>query len=71
MKRFMPAAVAMLVFLFIATAIAGDKAKAAYAKGQDAEARENYEAAYDFYKQAFDLKPKDCRKRWQHSKRRR
>ena len=61
MKRFMPAAVAMLVFLFIATAIAGDKAKAAYAKGQDAEARENYEAAYDFYKQAFDLKPKDLR----------
>jgi general secretion pathway protein D len=57
----MPAAVALLVMVFMVSAIAGDKAKAAYAKGQDAEARENYEAAYNFYKQAFDLKPKDLR----------
>jgi general secretion pathway protein D len=57
----MPAAIALLVMVFIASAIAGDKAKAAYAKGEDAEARENYEAAYNFFKQAYDLKPKDLR----------
>lgn len=32
-----------------------------YEKGQDAEARENYEAAYNLYKQAYNLKPKDLR----------
>lgn len=38
-----------------------DKAKEMFLKGQDAEARQNYEAAYDFFKQAYDLKPKDLR----------
>jgi general secretion pathway protein D len=60
MRRLKPAAVLLLVVLAILPAIA-DKAKSLYEKGQDAEARENYEAAYDFYKQAFDLKPKDLR----------
>ena len=40
-----------------------DKAKDLYLKGQDAEARQNYEAAFDFFKQAYDLKPKDLRYR--------
>src|SRR5271154_771118 len=63
MRRLMPAAVALLlVVLAILPAIA-DKAKSMYDKGQDAEARQNYEAAYDFYKQAYDLKPKDLRYR--------
>ena len=60
MKRLMPAAVALLVLVVILPAIA-DKAKTIYEKGQDAEARENYEAAYDLYKQAYNLKPKDMR----------
>ncbi|MFY9683790.1 MAG: cohesin domain-containing protein [Candidatus Sulfotelmatobacter sp.] len=60
MRRLMPAAAVLLVVIAILPAIA-DKAKSAYQKGQDAEARENYEAAYNFYKQAFDLKPKDLR----------
>src|ERR1700733_6501655 len=60
MRRLKPAAVVLLVVLAILPAIA-DKAKNLYEKGQDAEARENYEAAYDLYKQAFDLKPKDLR----------
>jgi general secretion pathway protein D len=58
----MPAAVGLLVLLAILPAIA-DKAKTIYEKGQDAEARQNYDAAYDFYKQAHDLKPKDLRYR--------
>ncbi len=61
MRRLMPAAVALLVLVAILPAIPADKAKTLYAKGQDAEARDNYEAAYDFFKQAFDLKPKDLR----------
>jgi general secretion pathway protein D len=56
----MPAAVVLLVVVAILPAIA-DKAKTIYEKGQDAEAREQYETAYEFYKQAFDLKPKDLR----------
>src|SRR5580704_3822864 len=60
MKRLVPAAVALLVLVIILPAIA-DKAKTIYEKGQDAEARENYEAAYDLYKQAYELKPKDLR----------
>jgi general secretion pathway protein D len=62
MRRLMPPAVVLLVILAILPAIA-DKAKDAYAKGEDAEARQNYEAAYDFFKQAYDLKPKDLRYR--------
>jgi general secretion pathway protein D len=60
MRRLKPAAAVLLVLIAILPAIA-DKAKTAYYKGQDAEARENFEAAYNFYKQAYDLKPKDLR----------
>src|SRR6267154_5403951 len=62
MRRLKPAAIVLLVVLAILPAIA-DKAKSIYEKGQDAEARQNYELAYSFYKQAYDLKPKDLRYR--------
>ena len=62
MRRLIPGAVALLVSLAILPAIA-DKAKNIYEKGEDAEARQNYEVAYDLYKQAYDLKPKDLRYR--------
>ena len=38
-----------------------DSAKALYDKGQDAEARQNYEQAFDYFKEAYNLKPKDLR----------
>jgi general secretion pathway protein D len=57
-----PAALVLLV-LAVTLPAAADKAKDVWAKGQDAEARQNYEAAFDFYKQAYDLKPKDLRYR--------
>ena len=57
-----PALWLILVAVVTLPAIA-DKAKDLYAKGQDAEARQNYIAAYDFFKQAYDLKPKDLRYR--------
>ena len=63
MRRLMrPALLLLLVAVATLPAIA-DKAKNLYAKGQDAEARQKYVAAYEFYKQAYDLKPKDLRYR--------
>jgi general secretion pathway protein D len=41
----------------------GDQAKTLWAKGSDAEARQNYEQAFDFYRQAYALKPKDLKYR--------
>jgi general secretion pathway protein D len=64
MRRLMrPAGLLLLAALVTLTALAADKAKKLYAEGQDAEARQNYEAAYGFFKQAYDLKPKDLRYR--------
>src|SRR5882762_9569672 len=58
-----PAVLLLLVAVTSLVGAAADKAKSLYAQGQDAEARQNYESAYDFYKQAYDLKPKDLRYR--------
>ncbi len=63
MKRLKPAAILLLVLLVIVPTLAADKAKKLYDKGQDAEARQSYVEAYQFYKQAYDLKPKDLRYR--------
>src|SRR5580692_3612023 len=57
-----PALLLLLVAVVTLPAIA-DKAKDLYSKGEDAEARQNFEAAYGFFKQAHDLKPKDLRYR--------
>jgi general secretion pathway protein D len=63
MRRLMrPAGLLLLVAVVTLPAIA-DKAKDLFAKGQDAEARQQYEVAYGFFKQAYDLKPKDLRYR--------
>jgi general secretion pathway protein D len=53
-----PAAIILLV-LAVTLPIAADSAKSLYNKGKDAEARQNYEAAFDFYKQAYEQKPRD------------
>ncbi len=63
MRRLMRPALFLWLVAVTLPAVAADKAKDLYAKGQDAEARQQYEAAYDFYKQAYDLKPKDLRYR--------
>ena len=34
-----------------------------YEKGYDAQARQDYEKAYEFFKQAYDLQPKDIKYR--------
>ena len=56
--------VGMVLLLAILTTVPAaakikDKAKSLFQKGQDAEVRQNYEAAYNYFKQAYDLKPKE------------
>jgi general secretion pathway protein D len=64
-----PALVVLLVAL-AALPLLADKAKDLYDKGRDAEARQQYEAAFDFFRQAYQLKPKDLRYRaaFEHSR---
>ena len=54
-----PALILLLCLTLILPLGAADSAKALYGKGKMAEARQNYEQAYDFYKQAYDQKPND------------
>src|SRR5512140_357257 len=56
---------ASLTFLFIFAAFlsAAESAKSLYQKGVKAEARQDYEAAFDFYKAAYQQKPEDLRYR--------
>ncbi len=63
MKSLQRLGMVVLLALAVATPALADKAKSLYAKGRDAEARQNYEAAFDFYKQAYDLKPKELQYR--------
>jgi general secretion pathway protein D len=66
MRRLIPPALSVLVLLCLALPLSGkskDSAKALYDKGTDAEARQNYEQAFDYFKQAYNLKPKDLRYR--------
>ncbi len=49
------------LFLLLPAAALADQAKKLYDQGKIAEARENYEVAYDLYSKAFDLKPADIR----------
>src|SRR5713101_3100305 len=59
MKRAIhPALICFLCLIFVLPA-AAENAKSLYAKGKTAEARQNFEQAYDFYKQAYDQKPQD------------
>jgi general secretion pathway protein D len=42
---------------------ANDSAKSLYNKGREAEARQDYEAAFEYYRQAYDLKPTELKYR--------
>ena len=64
MKRLIPPALLFLLLCLGLPGFAGtDGAKTLYEKGTDAEARQNYEQAYDYFRQAYDLKPKDLKYR--------
>jgi general secretion pathway protein D len=63
MRRLMRQALLLLLVAIVTLPAIADKVKDLYAKGQDAEARQHYVEAFDFFKQAYDLKPKDLRYR--------
>src|ERR1700690_4665551 len=66
MRRLIRPALFVLVLLSLRLpdfAKSVDSAKGLYDKGADAEARQNYEQAFDYFKQAYNLKPKDLRYR--------
>ena len=59
MKRAIRPALAFFLSAALILSADAESAKSLYAKGKIAEARQNYEQAYDFFKQAYDLKPQD------------
>ena len=59
MKRAIGSALVFLVLALIGLPAIAESAKSLYNKGRAAEARQNYEQAYDFYKQAYDRNPQD------------
>jgi general secretion pathway protein D len=65
MTRLMRPALSLLlvVFLCLNSVGAKDSAKALYEKGADAQARQDYEKAYEYFKAAYDKQPKDLRYR--------
>ncbi len=67
MRRLIRPALFLLLLLCLGLPVVGKShhidAKALYEKGTDAEARQNYEEAFDDFKQAYNLKPKDLRYR--------
>ena len=62
MRRLVRLAALVLAITACVPAFA-DKANNAYKQGAAAEARDNYVQAYEFYKQAYDLKPSDIKYR--------
>ncbi len=66
MTRLMRPALFMLVVVSLCLSSSGkskDSAKALYEKGVDAQARQDYEKAYEYFKGAYDRQPKDVRYR--------
>ena len=70
MRRLLRPAALLLVVLAITLPAAADKAHSLWIHGRDAEARQDYEKAFEFYQEAFNLRPKDLRYRtaYEHSK---
>ncbi|HLW52367.1 MAG TPA: cohesin domain-containing protein [Candidatus Angelobacter sp.] len=55
----------VLPFVLLCSALltAGDSAKSLFKQGVQAETRQDYEAAYDYYRQAYQLKPSELKYR--------
>ncbi len=59
MKRFTGVLALLLVLVAAALASTDKQAKALYDKGKQAEARQDYISAYNYYHEAYQLKPTD------------
>ena len=58
----LPVKAAVLVVLAgLSISVAGESTRTLFNKGRAAETRQEYEAAYEFYKQAYNQKPSDLR----------
>jgi general secretion pathway protein D len=70
MRRLLSPAALLLVILAITLPAAADKAHSLWNKGKDAEKRQDYEQAFEYFQEAFRLKPKDLRYRtaFEHTK---
>lgn len=64
LRRFLASIVILSsCFVFSPVPASAESAKSLLSKGMRAEARQDYEQAYEFYKQAYDKKPDDLRYR--------
>ena len=63
MRRLTRPAVLLLLLSVVTVLPAADKAKDLFKQGKDAEASQKYEAAFELFKQAYDLKPRELRYR--------
>jgi len=59
MKRAFRSALALLLLFGLILPSSAESSRSLYNKGKNAEARQNYEQAYDFYKKAYDQSPQD------------
>ncbi len=59
MKRAIRPALIFSLLAFALLSAVAESSRSLYKKAKDAEARQNYEQAYDLYKQAYDQSPKD------------
>ncbi|HTK94300.1 MAG TPA: hypothetical protein VL382_01565, partial [Terriglobales bacterium] len=64
MRRFSQIAALLLALVMVVAPLAADDSpKKLYNKARDAEARQDYETAYQLYQQAWDKKPKEIKYR--------
>jgi general secretion pathway protein D len=63
MNGFRCGCLVLLIAVLFALPATADKAKSLYSKGQHAEAKQQYEEAYGYFKQAYDLHPDDTQYR--------
>jgi general secretion pathway protein D len=70
MRRLRSLVAVLCVLLAVTLSPAADSAHSNYNKGVDAEKRQDYERAFDFYQEAYRQKPKDLRYRtaYEHTK---
>jgi general secretion pathway protein D len=63
MTRLIRPAALLFIFAIAILPAAAESAKSLFNRGKDAEQRQDYEKAYEFYKQAYNQKPKDLQYR--------
>jgi general secretion pathway protein D len=70
MRRLVSLATIVFVVLAVTIPLGAENARSAYNKGVDAEKRQDYERAFEYYQEAYRQKPKDLRYRtaYEHTK---